>query len=100
MPTLNKPKRKTSNKNPIIKGIYNNTNWVKLRKAYLMEHPLCENCLKQGLTEVAVEVHHLTPISKGQDVLAMKDLAYNYNNLMSLCSKCHHDIHNKMRNDR
>lgn len=32
--------------------------WGRIRRAYLAKHPLCEDCLEQGITELAEEVHH------------------------------------------
>lgn len=56
--------------------------WEKLRGIYLKEHPLCEECLKNKITNIADEVHHITPISKGGEIL-------NKDNLMALCHSCH-----------
>lgn len=50
MPEINRPKKKRNYqknwRNSEIAKIYNTTTWRNLRKAYLMKHPLCENCLK------------------------------------------------------
>lgn len=100
MPTINKPtKRRNDYKkhgdNAIVARIYNSQNWVKLRNAYLMQHPLCEECLAKGIVTKAEEVHHIKPILTGNNELEMQTLAYDGNNLKSLCSKCHHELHNK-----
>ena len=102
MPTINKPKKpKTGgekhDKNKEIARIYNSTKWQKLRNGYLMQHPLCEECLKADVTKPATEVHHIRPISTGKDELQMKELAYNPDNLMSLCAFHHHLIHLNMK---
>lgn len=34
------------------------TRWEKVRLAYLREHPLCEECLRQGRVTAATVVHH------------------------------------------
>lgn len=60
--------------------------WTKCRNAYFSEHPLCEDCLEKGITEPAREVHHIKPVEFGGDVR-------NWENLISLCSKCHHQRH-------
>lgn len=70
---------------------YHTSKWLRLRKQKLKRNPLCELCSKKGLTVPADEVHHIVPIS------ADPKLAYYYPNLMSLCSECHHQIHNQMR---
>jgi 5-methylcytosine-specific restriction enzyme A len=38
--------------------------WQRERLAYLHEHPLCEDCLEQGKTEAATEVHHMDYVHK------------------------------------
>ena len=98
MPTINKGKKfsnyqKHDKAKDIYNNVYNTAKWRKLRQAYLMQHPLCELCGK-----VALEVHHITPISKGETELEMKELGFNPNNLMSLCEECHHKLHNEMKN--
>lgn len=69
--------------------------WKNLRRSYLMEHPLCEMCLSEGIITPACEVHHIRHINVGNDELEMMDIAYDSNNLMALCSSCHDKIHNK-----
>lgn len=100
MPTINKPKRKNTQKHGKAKEIwklYNTSRWRKLRDAKLMENPLCEICEQSGITKQATQVHHITPISTGSNELEMMDLAYNYNNLQSLCDECHQRLHKDNR---
>ena len=59
-----------------------------------MEHPLCEACLQEGKVTPADEIHHIRPISTGDNELQMKDIAYDPYNLMALCEYHHHQIHN------
>lgn len=81
-------------KNPYYRALINSTRWRKMRNAYLMVHPLCERCLKDGRTELAREVHHIDPIENHcDDRMEMTRLAYDTNNLMAVCSKCHGEIH-------
>ncbi len=99
MPTINKPKNKTRyvkhGKDAEIRKIYNTTQWRKLRAAYLLEHPLCEDCLDRDEVREAVEVHHVRPISTGYDTDQMKTIAYDADNLVALCAECHHKRHGK-----
>lgn len=110
MPTINKPRRKNTEKHGKAKEIwklYNTSRWRKLRDAKLMENPLCEMCLdeniinedgiKESRISEAKEVHHIKPISTGSNELEMMDLAYNYNNLMSVCEFHHHQLHNMIK---
>lgn len=101
MPYINKmnnrrvyPKRGNS---LIASQLYNSKKWKRLRAAYFMQHPLCEYCLEKGVTRQTEEIHHKIPILRGRDLLEMQSLAYDANNLVALCSKCHHEIHNKDR---
>lgn len=95
MPYL--PKKTTRPRNDRKKeaqAIYNTTRWIKLRDAKLMANPICEVCNK----ELATQVHHKIPFLQFQGQLR-KDVAYNYNNLMSVCNKCHTEIHKKAHNN-
>lgn len=102
MPTINRGKKvnnyvKHDKAKDIYRYVYNTTRWKKLREAYLMQHPLCEMCEKDGKVNEATEVHHIVPISNANDELGMKELGYNPNNLMALCEECHHKLHNEMK---
>lgn len=99
MPYIQKMKKKPRDytkrgKNKEIAAIYNTSTWKDLRTSYIMEHPLCEVCLKKGLTVPSEEVHHIKYISSGTNNLEMQDIAYNPDNLIALCTECHHKIHN------
>ena len=105
MPTLNKSKRRFSNYkkhdiNADISKIYNTSQWRKLRMAQLMRHPLCEMCESKGRTTLASCVHHIKYISSGKDELEMRAIAFDPFNLMSLCDKCHHEIHNNTKYEK
>jgi len=101
MAYINKPKKQTStvntNKNKAIaqKHVYNTPRWKTLRIYKLQNNPLCEECLINDKVEPAVEVHHITPFMNGNNIEQIKYLGFDYNNLQSLCEKCHSDIHSK-----
>ncbi|MCD7805600.1 MAG: HNH endonuclease [Oscillospiraceae bacterium] len=59
--------------------------WQAVRRAYVQAHPLCERCLKQGRYVKVEEVHHIKPLADGG--------TNDESNLMSLCRKCHAEIH-------
>jgi 5-methylcytosine-specific restriction protein A len=63
---------------------YNN-DWVKFRKFYLREHPLCVQCEKEGRITPASEIHHIKTLRDGGD-------KYGESNLMPLCHSCHSKI--------
>lgn len=105
MPTINKQPRKKPDytkrgDNILAAKIYNTPQWKNLRKIKLMSNPVCEMCLEQGKVSPTEEIHHITPILTGKDELEMMDLAFNYDNLISLCKECHHSLHNKKHNNK
>lgn len=96
MPYLNKSKKKvvpSINKLERDK-IYQTAKWKDLRKAKLMQQPLCEMCLKEEIITPAIDVHHIDSFTKYEGVMKLQK-AYDPNNLMSLCKQCHQLIHNK-----
>lgn len=99
MPTIYKPKRQRSNegKRKERMQIYNTARWRELRKVKLMSDPLCEICLKEGRTTPAEDIHHITSFMTVDDMTMRKVLAFDYDNLMSLCDVCHQRIHNGHR---
>ena len=56
--------------------------WQRVRLMYLAENPLCKECVAQGYTTPAIDVHHIIPLSEG----GTDDKA----NLRGLC-KMHHN---------
>ena len=68
---------------PETKKFYN-YQWRRLRERFLQKNPLCEMCKEQGRYTIAMEVHHIKPLSEG----GTNDL----NNLMALCKSCHSKI--------
>lgn len=78
---------------------YQSKTWRLLRASWLMDHPLCERCLSQNCVTPAEEVHHIQPFSWAPTTDEQWRLFKDESNLMSLCSKCHHDIHKEL-NDK
>lgn len=101
MAWIQKPKRKKQEYNRLqiheTHKFYNNNTWRKLRQSYLMEHPVCEDCLKENKVVLAEEIHHIKPILTGKTELEMMTLAFDSNNLTALCKKCHQLRHKKLR---
>lgn len=58
--------------------------WQRIRKQYVAEHPLCEECRKAGRLTPVQEVHHIRPLSAGG--------THDPDNLMALCKPCHSRI--------
>ena len=76
-------------------AVYNTRMWGRLRKARLMEHPLCEKCGKN----LSVEVHHIVPIPRNADLLTAKTVGFDLNNLIALCRECHSAQHKNNRHN-
>ena len=104
MPTLTrrtyKPKREHKElgykKSKEWQVFYGSRAWHTLRNWYMLEHPLCENCLQYGITTPATDCHHKHPFRLGKTKQDKWDLFLDPSNLMALCESCHHRIHNKI----
>lgn len=75
--------------------IYNTTRWHRLRDAKRMNNPICEECLRKVPPKVtqATEIHHVVSFMSVDEQTERKALAYDYDNLMSLCHECHERMH-------
>lgn len=91
----------SNEKNMNAKGYYKklitSQKWVKLRAEKVANNPLCERCLLDDITTPAEEVHHIHPVESAPDRHTMLLLCFDYNNLQSLCSKCHKAVHVELR---
>ena len=74
-------------RSPMVNKTYGRA-WKRIRDRYAAQHPLCEQCLKEGRYTPVEEVHHILPISKGG--------THDEENLMSLCQSCHTRIHREL----
>jgi 5-methylcytosine-specific restriction protein A len=101
MPTINR-KHKIKEKatpyqhhNNISAQYYNTSQWHKLRDHYIKNHPFCERCEENGKVTLAEQVHHKIEFLKGCTDEERWKLLLDEDNLQSLCSKCHAEIHNE-----
>lgn len=70
--------------------IYNSKRWKQVRElALVRDCMMCMPCKSNGIDTIAEEVHHI------QYLEHRPDLAYDLDNLISICSKCHMNIHYK-----
>lgn len=107
MPTIKLLKKQSRTKRPDpvkrqdrIK-IYQTKRWKRLRAIKIVESPICEECWRRyGRVEEAVDVHHRISFMSTDDPLERERLAFDYDNLMSLCKKCHQRIHNEYGKDK
>lgn len=79
--------------------LINSQRWVKLRAKKASASPLCEKCMEKGLTTPMEEVHHKVPIESAPDFETMKLLAFDINNLQSLCRECHKEAHRELKSN-
>lgn len=62
---------------------YNTARWQHLRARQLAIEPLCRYCAELGRTTAATEVDHTIPVAQ------RRDLAFDPDNLASICKPCH-----------
>lgn len=73
--------------------IYNTRRWKRLRELKLAEQPLCEVCLANGKVKQADDVHHVKSFVGLVDKAERLALAFDYDNLQSICKACHGKEH-------
>ena len=101
MAKINKPERKpktTAHSDTEMRQLrtkaYQSTAWQKMRKAYITAHPICEDCLKEGVVYAGgdekkgtLSVHHLrSPFKDGK---INWEMLLDDNNLATLCTYHH-----------
>lgn len=99
MPTINKGKRRTVQKgnhyNAERRAVYNSERWKRLRAWKFANDPLCEMCLQEGKVVPAEDIHHVVSFMSTDNPEQRIFLAYDYDNLMSLCKEHHQEVHNR-----
>lgn len=76
--------------------IYQSKRWQQLRRLKLSENPLCEVCQDNGAITPAVDVHHRVSFMSQHDKAERNRLAFDIDNLQSLCRACHQYQHNQV----
>ena len=82
-------------RNPYYVKMINSACWKQLRAEKLRNNPICEECEANGLSTLATEVHHITPVESMTHEFGMKQFMFNYSNLISLCHPCHVEVHRR-----
>jgi 5-methylcytosine-specific restriction protein A len=77
-------------------AIYQDKHWLKLRNAKRRNNPLCEECEKRNRVTPMREVHHKKPFDTGRTPDEIQELAFDYDNLVSLCDPCHDEAHKNL----
>jgi len=102
MPTINKKpvqvvKSNREERTEFRQKLYRSSQWRKLRNIYLQEHPLCEECLKNGIVnggdeQHPLQVHHISsPFDYNICEMERWSRLLDYFNLKTLC-EYHHGI--------
>ena len=71
----------------------NSKEWRQLRAIKLAQDPYCEECQRHGIYRLASVVHHKIEVESGLTPADCKRLAFDLNNLESVCPQCHREIH-------
>lgn len=82
-------------RNPVYIKLINTKRWKLIRIDKLKANPICEVCETKGMSTLATEVHHRTPVESVPHEMGMKNLMFDFNNLQSLCHPCHAEIHRR-----
>ncbi|MGL5327793.1 MAG: HNH endonuclease [Peptostreptococcaceae bacterium] len=78
-----------------IQAIYKSAKWLKVRKLAIQRaNGLCEECIKLGNISYVQDVHHKVPVKDD------KSKAYDIDNLICLCRKCHLKAHQDLDRSR
>ena len=96
MPWINKPKKKREVIDNVAKRreVYDSSLWRRIRKAKLREDPLCEVCSLENKITLGEDIHHLRSFLKAETIEERDQLAFDSNNLLTVCRKHHNEIHN------
>lgn len=77
--------------------LLNTATWRRLRFSQLDKEPFCEECKRKGVLTPAEDVHHIVAVESVGSKAEMERVCYDPRNLMSLCRRCHADIHRIMQ---
>lgn len=67
---------------------YYSRQWKRVSRLYRQQHPLCEECEREGRVTPAELVDHIVAVSDGGSM-------WEWENLQSLCWACHNRKHGK-----
>ena len=65
-----------------MKSPYLHKHWIKLSKAFLKAHPLCQMCLAKRIINKSQHADHINGFTTRAEF-------FNWSNLQALCIPCH-----------
>nr|WP_309099079.1 HNH endonuclease signature motif containing protein [Fredinandcohnia onubensis] len=72
---------------------YKSSSWIRKREKILKRDDfLCRECRRYGRSTEATTIHHIHPLHE------RPELRLTNWNLLSLCSKCHDKMHDRITN--
>lgn len=80
-------------KDRTYKKLINSGRWLRLRRAVLTQHPICQHCEAEGLVTPSSEVHHRVPVETALTPMEKERLMFDPLNLVALCHACHVRAH-------
>ena len=80
-------------KDKYYQQLINTARWLRLRRAVLTKHPLCQRCQEEGRVTAATEVHHVRPVEEAFNKAGKLQRMYDPANLRALCHDCHVKTH-------
>lgn len=83
-------------KDETYRRLINSQRWLRLRRAVLTAHPICERCQLEGLVTPSREVHHRVPVESAVTPREKEQLMFDPANLEALCHDCHIVRHTEM----
>ena len=102
MPTIKLLKSKRDSVPTIRKGeyqsIYQDKRWKKLVAQKKRVNPLCERCESLNKITPLFEIHHRKPFNWGKTPEEVESLAFDWDNLESVCESCHEKRHKELKN--
>ena len=76
---------------------YGSMAWKRFRDTYVSLYPLCQECLKHNKINPTEHVHHKHRFMDGNTEEERWRLFLDEDNVIAVCSRCHHAYHNKMK---
>lgn len=62
-------------------------------------NPLCQRCEGVGKLTPMSEVHHRIPFERGRTSEEVEALAFDWDNIESVCEPCHEARHKELKNN-